>query len=65
MALAQATSLPVSLKAMSAPLLGHLDRFRQNDDEIKAMLRIVFQTSNEMTFPVSGNGQRRHGVFVS
>ena len=25
-------------------------------DEIKAMLRVVFQTKNEMTFPVSGTG---------
>src|SRR3954470_1861951 len=48
---------PSVLKAMSAPLLGHLDPvFVKMMDEIKAMLRIVFQTSNEMTFPVSGTG---------
>jgi len=42
---------------MSAPLLGHLDPvFVKMMDEIKAMLRIVFETRNEMTFPVSGTG---------
>src|SRR5262245_44414035 len=48
---------PSVLKAMSAPLLGHLDPvFVKMMDEIKGMLRLVFQTSNEMTFPVSGTG---------
>src|SRR6266850_3996782 len=48
---------PSVLKAMSAPLLGHLDPvFVKMMDEIKAMLRIVFETRNEMTFPVSGTG---------
>jgi len=48
---------PAVLKAMSASLLGHLDPvFVKMMEEIKGMLRIVFQTSNEMTFPVSGTG---------
>src|SRR4029078_11244499 len=48
---------PSVLKAMSAPLLGHLDPvFVKMMDEIKAMLRHVFQTKNDMTFPVSGTG---------
>src|SRR3954470_20691116 len=48
---------PTVLKAMSAPLLGHLDPvFVKMMDEIKAMLRQVFLTKNEMTFPVSGTG---------
>ena len=48
---------PSVLKAMSAPLLGHLDPvFVKMMDEIKAMLRSVFLTANEMTFPVSGTG---------
>src|SRR5580765_7011381 len=48
---------PSVLKAMSAPLLGHLDPvFVKMMDEIKAMLRDVFLTKNEMTFPVSGTG---------
>ena len=48
---------PSVLQAMSAPLLGHLDPvFVKMMDEIKVMLRDVFQTRNEMTFPVSGTG---------
>jgi len=48
---------PSVLKAMSAPLLGHLDPvFVKMMDEIKDMLRQVFLTKNEMTFPVSGTG---------
>src|SRR5687768_9433628 len=48
---------PTVLQAMSAPLLGHLDPvFVKMMDEIKQMLREVFQTKNEMTFPVSGTG---------
>jgi alanine-glyoxylate transaminase/serine-glyoxylate transaminase/serine-pyruvate transaminase len=42
---------------MALPVLGHLDPlFVKMMDEIKAMLRVVFQTKNEMTFPVSGTG---------
>jgi len=48
---------PSVLKAMSQPLLGHLDPlFVRMMDEIKGMLRQVFQTKNDMTFPVSGTG---------
>src|SRR2546426_4116671 len=48
---------PSVLKAMSAPLVGHLDPvFVKMMEEIKAMLRVVFQTKNEMTFPISGTG---------
>ena len=48
---------PSVLQAMSMPLLGHLDPvFVKMMDEIKAMLRAVFLTRNEMTFPVSGTG---------
>jgi len=48
---------PSVLQAMSAPLLGHLDPvFVKMMDEIKVMLREVFQTRNEMAFPVSGTG---------
>lgn len=48
---------PSVLKAMSDPVLGHLDPvFVQMMEEIKAMLRAVFQTKSEMTFPVSGTG---------
>src|SRR5688572_22698526 len=48
---------PSVLKAMSQPLVGHLDPvFVKMMEEIKTMLRAVFQTQNEMTFPVSGTG---------
>ncbi len=42
---------------MSQPLVGHLDpAFVQIMEETKVMLRQVFMTKNEMTFPVSGTG---------
>ena len=42
---------------MAQPLVGHLDPvFVKMMEEIKTMLRAVFQTQNEMTFPVSGTG---------
>src|SRR5438309_2175004 len=45
------------LEAMSRPLVGHLDpAFVRMMEEIKTMLRQVFLTKNEMTFPVSGTG---------
>ena len=48
---------PSVLEAMSRPLVGHLDpAFVNLMEEIKAMLREVFQTQNKMTFPVSGTG---------
>jgi alanine-glyoxylate transaminase/serine-glyoxylate transaminase/serine-pyruvate transaminase len=48
---------PSVLQAMAAPLVGHLDPvFVNMMEEIKLMLRAVFQTRNEMTFPVSGTG---------
>src|SRR2546430_4008882 len=48
---------PSVLKAMAAPLVGHLEPvFVKMMEEIKSMLRLVFLTKNEMTFPVSGTG---------
>src|SRR3977135_3499663 len=48
---------PSVLQAMSQPLVGHLDPvFVKMMEEIKTMLRHVFQTKNEMTFPISGTG---------
>src|SRR5207248_701954 len=48
---------PSVLEAMSRPLVGHLDPvFVKMMEEIKAMLRLVLLTKNEMTFPVSGTG---------
>src|ERR1051326_4548412 len=55
---------PAVLEAMSRPLVGHLDPlFVGMMEEIKTMLRQVFLTKNEMTFPVSGTGSA--GMEVS
>jgi alanine-glyoxylate transaminase/serine-glyoxylate transaminase/serine-pyruvate transaminase len=45
------------LKAMSHPLVGHLDpKFIELMKEVQELLRFVFQTQNTMTLPVSGTG---------
>jgi alanine-glyoxylate transaminase / serine-glyoxylate transaminase / serine-pyruvate transaminase len=45
------------LRAMSQPLLGHLDpAFLRIMDEIQELLRFVFQTNNRLTIPISGTG---------
>ena len=45
------------MKAMISPVVGHLDPdFVRVMEDIKKLLRIVFQTGNEITFPVSGTG---------
>ena len=48
---------PSVLASMSRPLVGHLDpAFVKLMEEIKGMLRAIFLTANEMTFPISGTG---------
>jgi alanine-glyoxylate transaminase / serine-glyoxylate transaminase / serine-pyruvate transaminase len=48
---------PSVLQAMAKPVLGHLDpQFVQIMEDIKAMLRAVFLTQNNMTVPISGTG---------
>jgi len=45
---------PRVLKAMSTPLVGHLDPdFLDIMNETKEMLKQVFQTDNEFTIPLS------------
>jgi len=45
------------LRALSAPLVGHLDpQFVGLMDRIQDMLRDLFRTRNRMTLPVSGTG---------
>jgi alanine-glyoxylate transaminase/serine-glyoxylate transaminase/serine-pyruvate transaminase len=45
------------LRAMSTPLVGHLDpQFMEIMDQVCQMLRDLFKTKNPMTFPVSGTG---------
>ena len=48
---------PRVLVALSQPAIGHLDpAFVSLMDEVKGLLRYAFQTSNRLTFPVSGPG---------
>jgi alanine-glyoxylate transaminase/serine-glyoxylate transaminase/serine-pyruvate transaminase len=48
---------PRVLRAMSAPLVGHLDpAFVEMMEEVKALLRAVLATRNELTIPISGTG---------
>jgi alanine-glyoxylate transaminase / serine-glyoxylate transaminase / serine-pyruvate transaminase len=51
------TAAPRVLRAMTTPLLGHLDpEFLQVMHEEQQLLRLVFQTQNEMTLPIQGTG---------
>ena len=48
---------PRVLQAMSSSLLGHLDpNFLVVMDDVRALLRYVFQTENPVTLPISGTG---------
>jgi len=48
---------PRVLRAMSTPLLGHLDpQFLAIMNEVQAQLRTVYQTANPFTIAVSGTG---------
>jgi len=45
------------LRALSTPLVGHLDpAFLQIMEETKRLLRFAFQTDNVLTVPISGTG---------
>lgn len=48
---------PRVLRAMSTPLVGHLDPvFLELMEETKTLLRDLFQTGNALTIPISGTG---------
>ena len=48
---------PRVLRAMSTPLLGHLDpKFLEIMNDVQAQLRAVFRTENRFTIAVSGTG---------
>ncbi len=48
---------PRVLRAMAAPIVGHLDPyFLRLMDRTQELLRYVFQTKNELTIPISGTG---------
>ena len=48
---------PRVLRAMATPVIGHLDpQFIAIMEDVKSMLRSLFQTKNELTFAVSATG---------
>src|SRR5437870_8689920 len=48
---------PRVLTAMATPLIGHLDpQFLEIMNETQDMLRRLFRTKNNLTFPISGTG---------
>jgi alanine-glyoxylate transaminase/serine-glyoxylate transaminase/serine-pyruvate transaminase len=48
---------PNVLRAMATPLLGHLDpQFLECMNQIQAMLRAAYRTSNALTLPISATG---------
>lgn len=48
---------PRVLSAMARPTIGHLDpRFSAMMEEVKALLRYTFRTTNALTIPISGPG---------
>ncbi len=48
---------PSVYAALARPTIGHLDpEFVRMMEEVKVMLRAVFQTTNPLTFPISGTG---------
>ena len=48
---------PLVLNAMATPLIGHLDpAFLNLMDEIQKLLRILFETNNRLTIPISATG---------
>lgn len=48
---------PRVLKALGAPIIGHLDpAFVGMMDELKSLLQYAFQTDNPLTMPISGPG---------
>jgi alanine-glyoxylate transaminase/serine-glyoxylate transaminase/serine-pyruvate transaminase len=58
---------PRVLKAMSTPLIGHLDpSFLQIMNETMELMRFVFETKNEVTLAMSGTGSSgMETVFVN
>ena len=58
---------PSVLRALAAPLVGHLDpQFIGIMNEIQDLLRFLFRTENRLTIPVSGTGSSgMETVFVN
>jgi len=54
------------LRAISAATIGHLDsEFIKIMDEAQAMLRMLYQTENRMTIPISGTGSSGMETLVA
>jgi alanine-glyoxylate transaminase/serine-glyoxylate transaminase/serine-pyruvate transaminase len=48
---------PRVLRVMATPMLGYLDpQFLEVMNDVQALLRMVFQTANPLTLPISGTG---------
>lgn len=57
---------PRVLRAMSTPLVGHLDpSFVEIMDEVQELLRYTFRTDNKWTIPVSGTGSAAMETAIS
>lgn len=57
---------PRVLRAMSTPLLGHLDpEFLEIMNDTSDLLRYVFQTENDLTLPMSGTGSAGMDTVLS
>ena len=56
---------PRVLTTMSQPAIGYLDPiFVEMMEELKALLRYVYQTKNALTFPAVGAGLGRDGILL-
>jgi alanine-glyoxylate transaminase/serine-glyoxylate transaminase/serine-pyruvate transaminase len=54
------------LRAMSVATLGHMDsEFIRIMDETQAMLRVLYETENRMTIPISGTGSSGMETLVA
>jgi alanine-glyoxylate transaminase/serine-glyoxylate transaminase/serine-pyruvate transaminase len=54
------------MKAMMTPVVGHLDpEFVQVMEDLKRLMRAVFRTGNELTFPASGTGSAGMEMIIA
>jgi alanine-glyoxylate transaminase / serine-glyoxylate transaminase / serine-pyruvate transaminase len=54
------------MKAMMTPVVGHLDpEFVQVMEDLKRLMRAVFRTENELTFPASGTGSAGMEMIIA
>lgn len=57
---------PIVLRALSSPLVGHLDPyFMERMDEVMELLRETFVTKNRVCFPISGTGMAGMEAAIS